>query len=43
MSSTMRKPDWTPDDAGDAFATRIVAGVGGGHGERGGQSHRGGE
>ncbi len=27
----MRKPDWTPDDAGDAFATRIVAGVGGGH------------
>ena len=31
MSSTPRKPDWTPDDAGDAFATRIVAGVGGGH------------
>ena len=31
MSSPMRKPDWTPDDAGDAFATRIVAGVGGGH------------
>ena len=29
--STTRKPDWTPDDAGDAFATRIVAGVGGGH------------
>ncbi|MBP8949235.1 MAG: hypothetical protein KBG73_10360, partial [Candidatus Promineofilum sp.] len=27
----MRKPDWTPDDAGEAFATRIVAGVGGGH------------
>ena len=26
--STTRKPDWTPDDAGDAFATRIVPGVG---------------
>ena len=28
--STTRKPDWTPDDAGDAFATRIVPGVGAG-------------
>jgi len=31
MTDSFRKPDWTPDDAGDAFATRIVAGVGGGH------------
>ena len=31
MSSPTRKPDWTPDDAGEAFATRIVTGVGGGH------------
>ncbi len=31
MSSTTRKPDWTPDDAGEAFASRIVPGVGGGH------------
>ena len=30
-ANTPRKPDWTPDDAGDAFATRIVTGVGGGH------------
>jgi LAO/AO transport system kinase len=26
--STPRRPDWTPDDASDAFATRIVPGVG---------------
>ena len=31
MPPSPRKPDWTPDDAGDAFATRIVAGVGGDH------------
>ncbi len=30
MPSIPRRPDWTPDDAGDAFASRIVAGVPGG-------------
>jgi len=25
---TPRKPEWAPDDAGDAFATRVVPGVG---------------
>jgi len=31
MPPSPRKPDWTPDDAGDAFASRIVSGVAGGH------------
>lgn len=28
---TPRKPEWTPEDADDAFATRVVPGVAGGH------------
>ncbi|HOU41260.1 MAG TPA: methylmalonyl Co-A mutase-associated GTPase MeaB [Promineifilum sp.] len=31
MPSSPRKPDWTPDDAGDAFTARIISGVAGRH------------
>lgn len=30
MPPSSRKPEWTPDDAGDAFASRVVPGVAGG-------------
>ena len=26
-----RKPEWTPDDGGEAFAARVLPGVAGGH------------
>lgn len=31
MSEEIQKPEWTPDDAGDAFASRVKKGVAGGH------------
>ncbi len=31
MTNEPTKPEWTPDDAGDEFATRILRGVLGGH------------
>ncbi|MCA9957858.1 MAG: methylmalonyl Co-A mutase-associated GTPase MeaB [Anaerolineales bacterium] len=31
MSETAKRPEWTPDDAGDEFATRVMPGVVGGH------------
>ncbi|MCB0070604.1 MAG: hypothetical protein KDE20_04060, partial [Caldilineaceae bacterium] len=31
MSDQPEKPAWTPDDAGDAFAARVLRGVVGGH------------
>ncbi|MCB8923068.1 MAG: methylmalonyl Co-A mutase-associated GTPase MeaB [Ardenticatenaceae bacterium] len=31
MSDAAQKPEWTPDDAGDAFASRVMKGVVGGH------------
>jgi len=31
MIDDSQKPEWTPDDAGDAFASRVMKGVVGGH------------
>ncbi len=31
MNDSGKKPEWTPEDAGDAFATRVMRGVVGGH------------
>lgn len=31
MSDAAQKPEWTPDEAGDAFASRVMKGVVGGH------------
>ncbi|MEN6413531.1 MAG: methylmalonyl Co-A mutase-associated GTPase MeaB [Veillonellales bacterium] len=31
MSHTTYKPDWVPDNSGDAFACRVMTGVDGGH------------
>ena len=31
MTEQSSKPEWTPDDAGDEFASRVLAGVIGGH------------
>ena len=31
MPDDTHKPEWTPDDAGDAFASRVMRGVVGGH------------
>jgi LAO/AO transport system kinase len=33
MSAPTSKPEWTPDDAGDEFAARVLKGVVGGHEE----------
>lgn len=33
MSAHTSKPEWTPEDAGDAFAARVLKGVVGGHEE----------
>ena len=31
MAQHQDKPEWTPEDAGDEFASRVLAGVVGGH------------